>query len=193
MAFKLIPAIYDVLKLNIENNPQCNIIPVNAALSDCRAELTQHSRSDGIMAHSLTSFTQLDEHATSLLEGGLSEQESEVVSTEMLDDYTSDITRLSAVHISVNGHEPEVVNGALGTMRKADIIQISCPYTREGKKYETRFLKSCNGTESGFSALAARRSSPVKAWETIMQNPWNIIPVLIERPEVLAVISAEEY
>lgn len=133
LAFELASDNFEVLKLNIANNPDLAIDAVRAALSDKFEDLTIHTRNERTMAHSLTSFTQLKEANTTLLSDGQSDNEMETIRTTRLDDYTRDIERLSAVHISVNGHEPEVVQGGIETAKKTDILRVSCPYSRDGR------------------------------------------------------------
>ena len=69
---------------------------------------------------------------------------------------------LSAVHISVNGHEPEVVKGGLETAAKAQIMRISCPYKRGGRLVRDLVLEALSerGIEvfgdSGAAVIAGR-------------------------------------
>jgi len=133
LAFELASDNLEVLRLNIANNPEFPIEGIRAALSDKLEDLTIHTRNERTMAHSLTSFTQLKEANTSLLAGGDTDKEVETVRTTLLDDYTKDVEQLSTVHISVNGHEPEVVLGGIETAKKTDIMRVSCPYSRDGR------------------------------------------------------------
>ena len=133
LAFELAADNFEVLKLNIANNPKVSIEPIRAALSDKIENLAIHTRNERTMAHSLTSFNKLKEAASSLAGNNQMGEREETIRTSLLDNYTQDVDRLSALHISVNGHEPEVVLGGLKTAKKADILRVSCPYSRDGK------------------------------------------------------------
>jgi FkbM family methyltransferase len=133
LAFELASDNLEVLRLNVANNSRFDIRPIRAALSDTIEDLTIHTRNERTMAHSLTNFNKLEEASTSLLTGGQMDKEVETIRTSLLDDYTQDVDRLSAVHISVNGHEPEVVLGGIDTAKKTDILRVSCPYSRDGR------------------------------------------------------------
>lgn len=162
LAFELASDNLDVLNLNIANNPGVTIEPIRAALSDRFEELTIHTRNERTMAHSLTSFSKLKEASTPLLAGNQSDSEGETIRTSLLDDYTRDVDQLSAVHISVNGHEPEVVLGGIETASKADILRVSCPYSRDGRPIRDIVIDSfsSNGIEvfgiSGAAVIAGR-------------------------------------
>ncbi len=162
LAFELASDNLEVLKMNIANNSAFPIEAIRAALSDKIENLTIHTRNERTMAHSLTSFTQLKEANTSLLEGGQFDKEMGTIRTTLLDDYTDDVEKLSAVHISVNGHEPEVVLGGIETARKSDILRVSCPYSRDGRKVRDMVIEGFqgNGIEvfgiSGAAVVAGR-------------------------------------
>lgn len=129
LAFELAGDTFEVLRKNAKANPSLNIRPIRAALSDRRDNMTMFTRDERTMAHSLTSFSELREANEGLL---TRDQAEETIETTLLDDYTAEFDRLSAVHISVNGHETEVVRGGLETARKADILRVSAPYDHKG-------------------------------------------------------------
>jgi FkbM family methyltransferase len=131
LAFEMDADNFEVLKLNASNNPQCMITPIRAALSDRKAPIPLHTRNRKTMAHSLTHFSALSELNRPLKGKGQNRDDGQTIETSLLDDYTKNEKRLSAVHISVNGHEPEVLAGGLETARKADILRVSCPYSRD--------------------------------------------------------------
>lgn len=133
LAFELASDNLEVLKKNIALNPDFRVEAIRAALSDKVTQMKIQTRNERTMAHSLTAFTDLSVADTSLLHGGYRNLDGESIETSLLDDYTKDFDRLSAVHISVNGHEPEVVAGAIETARKTDILRVSCPYSRNGR------------------------------------------------------------
>jgi len=133
LAFELATENFEVLKLNIANNPSLSIKPIQAALSDQRVQTTIHTRNPKTMAHSLNNFETLKEQNTSLLGDTNQNWENGQVTTEFLDDFTVDYPSFSAVHISVNGHEPEVIGGGTKTIQKAKILRVSCPYQRDGR------------------------------------------------------------
>ena len=163
LAFELASDNIEVLKKNIANNPSFRIEAIRAALSDSSEDLTIHTRNERTMAHSLTSFTELKEANTGLLASGQVNTEGETVRTTLLDDYTKDVDELSAVHVSVNGHEPEVVNGGIMTAQKADILRVSCPYSRSGRPIREMVIESFtkNGVEvfgiSGAAVVAGKK------------------------------------
>lgn len=131
LAFEMESDNYAVLEKNVALNPRFKIKPFKRALSDHTSIMAINTRNKRTMAHSLTSFQSLKERNTSLLSDG-KENNIESVHTDLLDDLTSEYQKFSAVHISVNGHEPEVSLGSLKTLQRTDIIRISCPYIREG-------------------------------------------------------------
>ncbi|HEV2524075.1 MAG TPA: hypothetical protein VGU44_02960, partial [Gammaproteobacteria bacterium] len=114
-------------------NPKYKLRPFEIALSDSVTEMNLNVRNERTMAYSLTNFERLKEEKTTLLRSKDDQALYKSVKTCLLDDFTKDYNEISAVHISVNGHEPEVTAGALNTLRKADIIRISCPYKRDEK------------------------------------------------------------
>ena len=131
LAFEMVEENVHVLEQNARNNPQRKIRPIHAALSDRHAQLAMNTRNEQSMAHSLAHFNTLKEANTSLLSGGEMEISGQTVSAVPLDDFTRSYDEISALHISVNGYEPEVTMGARGTIRKSDIVRISCPYRRD--------------------------------------------------------------
>lgn len=141
LAFELEDQNFELLGRNVALNAQYDIRPIQAALSDERIACPVQTRNVRSMAHSLESFDQLKERNTQLTDsrmGGAQQRmdaipaQTEVVqvNTSLLDDYTSGMDSLSAVHISVNGHECEVLRGGSATAEKADILRISCPYKK---------------------------------------------------------------
>lgn len=169
LAFELASDNLEVLKLNIANNPSVTIEPIRAALSAKNEELTIQTRNERTMAHSLTSFQQLKEVNTPLVTGGQKENKGEKISSTLLDDYTTGADTISAVHISVNGHEPEVVLGGIETAKKADILRVSCPYSRDGRPIREMVINSFanNGIEvfgvSGAAVIAGKRKADYHA------------------------------
>lgn len=163
LAFELAPENYEVLKRNVKNNPDLQVETFRAALSDKREKLVIHTRNERTMAHSLTNFEGLKEADTSLLNAGDANMVGDEVETILLDDVTMKYDRLSAVHISVNGHEPEVVKGAKETARKADILRVSCPYSRDGKPIFDLVVEQFNDFgvkvfgKSGAAVIAGRK------------------------------------
>lgn len=133
LAFELESTNFEVLERNVANNPGLPVRPIRAALSDRAIEMRIHTRNERTMAHSLSSFETLHEKNTSLLGTGEQSHKRGIVTTRLLDEFTGSMRSLSAVHVSVNGHEPEVLGGAHETLRKADIVRVSCPYVREGR------------------------------------------------------------
>lgn len=133
LAFELEATNFEVLERNVALNPHLPVRPIRAALSDRAAEMRIHTRNERTMAHSLSNFETLHEKNTSLLGTGEQDHERGAVTTRLLDEFTGSMRVLSAVHVSVNGHEPEVLGGAHETLRKADIVRVSCPYAREGR------------------------------------------------------------
>lgn len=128
LAFEIESDNFGVLQLNVENNPDLDINPIKAALSDTETTMSVDTRNARTMAHSLTPFDQLKEANISLASSADETSTQSIVTTHLLDEFTRDMDLLSAVHISVNGHEPQVCGGAIETLRKSDIIRVSCPY-----------------------------------------------------------------
>ena len=133
LAFELEAENFEVLERNAANNADLRVRPIRAALSDRRVEMRIQTRNEKTMAHSLSSFDTLHEKGTSLLGTGEANHERETVTTQLLDEFTGSMPALSAVHVSVNGHEPEVLGGAQETLKKSDIVRVSCPYKRDGR------------------------------------------------------------
>ncbi len=133
LAFEVASDNFHVLKKNAALNPASKLRPFEVALSDIPREMKLNVRNERTMAYSLTNFELLKEEKTSLLEKKDPPASYKSVQTCLLDDFTKDYNEISSVHISVNGHEPEVTAGALNTLKKTDIIRISCPYKRDEK------------------------------------------------------------
>lgn len=133
LAFELDSDNFAVLQQNVANNPQFQVEAIRAALSDQTKNVTIHTRNERTMAHSLTNFHQLKEANTALLDGGQENKEGHEVQTTLLDSYTREIKTISAVHVSVNGHEPEVVRGGIQTAKRSSILRVSCPYSRDNR------------------------------------------------------------
>lgn len=115
LAIELDDENFDVLKKNIKlNNKQ--IIPVKAALSKNSGEILEmYTRNSKTMAHSLNDFSELKE-ANQLLAKQNSASVKKIT-TITLDELVKDYKKFSVVHISVNGHEPEVVKGGINVLK----------------------------------------------------------------------------
>ena len=169
LAFELASDNYDVLRLNIANNPKSNVTPIRAALSDQRVNMSVNTRNERTMAHSLNVFSSLKEQNTSLLTNDESNRITDTVKTDLLDDYTDGMEALSAVHISVNGHEPEVVRGGNRTAAKTEILRISCPYKRDDRMVRDLVIQelTAQGVEvfgiSGAAVIAGREQGDYHA------------------------------
>ena len=133
LAFEVASDNFHVLKRNVALNPAYKLCPFEIALSDVSRDMKLNVRNERTMAYSLTNFELLKEEKTSLLEKKDVQASYKSVQTCLLDNFTKDYNEISTVHISVNGHEPEVTTGALNTLKKTDIIRISCPYKRDEK------------------------------------------------------------
>lgn len=157
LAFELSESIFDLLVHNLSLNPQFDIRPYNCALSDKSETLTAFTLNPKSMANSLTSFRGLQEKHTALQQASDEDVMSGTVKAERLDDLTREFQEVSCLHISVNGHEPEVLLGGLETARRADIIRISAPYDRDGNPVRDlviQHLKSAGVPVFGISGAA---------------------------------------
>lgn len=141
LCFELLPEIFTALERNVARNPSFDIRPFCCALSDKRVSMPAFTRDQKSMANSLTSFGALKEWNTALGAESQVSQETQVVTTELLDDYTKDAERISCLHISVNGHEPEVLAGGGDTARRAEILRISAPYNRDDQPVRELVIK----------------------------------------------------
>lgn len=127
---------YELLELNISENSHLNVRGLQVALSDVSGSAPMFSREAGSMAQSLEKFQNLKEGAAPLLSDNTKADDYppngdlETVEKETLDENFPE-GDFDAIHISVNGHEPEVVRGATGVLRRARLIRISCPYLRD--------------------------------------------------------------
>jgi len=137
LAFELLPDIFRLLERNVAANPSLNIRPVRCALSNTIATVPVFTRDEKTMANSLTDFASLKEANTALLSGSGKDETGgqgyEYITTELLDDHTREGGPISCLHISVNGHEPEVIGGGKRTAKEARILRVSAPYRRDGQ------------------------------------------------------------
>ena len=115
--------------MNININKLKNIIKgFKVGLSDNIQESIIYTRQKKTMAHSLEKFDQLSEANSKI---GLNSF-GQVIKTQLLNNYTKKFRKISALHISVNGHEHRVVNGSINTIKKTSKLRIACPYNLNG-------------------------------------------------------------
>lgn len=177
LAFEVASDNFYVLKRNAALNPQAHLRPLEVALSDGPREMKLNVRNERTMAYSLTNFERLKEENTSLLRGEDQQTPYKSIQTCLLDDFTKDYAEISAVHISVNGHEPEVTTGAINTLRKTDIIRISCPYKRDDKPVfdiVSEILSKANIGVFGKSGAAVVAGTSLGDYHIEKPKPWII-------------------
>jgi FkbM family methyltransferase len=177
LAFEIASDNFHILKLNAALNPASKLRPLEIALSDSPREMTLNVRNERTMAYSLTNFESLKEEKTPLLEGTSHQALPKSVQTCLLDDFTKDYKELSAVHISVNGHEPEVTTGAIDTLRKTDIMRISCPYKRNEKAVfdiVADILRKADINVFGKSGAAVIAGTSLGHYHIEKERPWIV-------------------
>ena len=120
---------FNIFNINIHINKLQNIIKSHkVGLSDNIKKSIMYTRQKKTMAHSLEKFDQLSEANSKI---GLNSS-GQVIETQLLDNYTKKYKKISALHISVNGHEHQVVNGSINTIKKTSKIRVACPYNLNG-------------------------------------------------------------
>lgn len=154
---------FELLSLNCSVNNQINIIPVLSGLSDSfNLKSFSHRRSPD-MANSLVETISERGRNVDINHGRLDNIEHFVSITTLdleMERILSSNEFIEVIHISVNGHEPEVLKGGINLLKRAKTIRIVAPYSRDKEQvYDIckRIL-----TDKGFH-IAGRNQSALLA------------------------------
>ncbi|MDC1497503.1 hypothetical protein N8143_05860 [Pelagibacteraceae bacterium] len=135
LGFEIDDENFDVFNINIKKNKLCDVVKgYKIGLSDEEKILTIYTRQKKTMAHSLEQFENLNENEIKLSFNNKNKIKKNIlkIKTHMLDNYTNNYSSISALHVSVNGHEHKVVKGSKKTINKTKKVRISCPYKLNG-------------------------------------------------------------
>jgi len=135
LGFEIDDENFDVFNINIKKNKLCDVVKgYKIGLSDEEKILTIYTRQKKTMAHSLEQFENLNENKIKPSFNNKNKIKKDIsnIKTQLLDNYTNNYSSISALHISVNGHEHKVVKGSKKTINKAKKIRVACPYKLNG-------------------------------------------------------------
>jgi len=123
---------YKLLKKNIEANDLKNMFPIQEAVDFTSRNTTLYTRDKQSMAHGLKSFESIDD--PSAIDRKQVNNFTKEVRTLSLDDLFSKyaIEKVDNMHVSVTGHEIEVLNGINIILPQLKKIRVSCPYKTDG-------------------------------------------------------------
>ncbi len=154
---------FELLALNSSINSEINIIPVLGGLSDnCNLKMLSH-RSSPDMANSLEKTISERGRNVDVNHGQVKNIEHYISITTLdreMNRILSPDEFLEVIHISVNGHEPEVLKGGINLLKRAKTIRVVAPYSR-GKEPVYDICKSIL-VEHGFD-IAGRNQSALLA------------------------------
>jgi FkbM family methyltransferase len=115
---------YQLQEKSISKNGLESIIStVNCALSDQEGEMTVMTRAKGSMGHSLTDFDGFGDNLN-----------HSIVQTRRLDNVFTElgIDYIDSLHVSVNGHELQVLEGLGDYVSKVGVFCVMAPYSVNG-------------------------------------------------------------
>jgi len=122
---------YKLLKKNIEENNLKNMIPIQEAVDFTSRTATLYTRGPQSMSHGLKNFENIEDPA--LISANWTSYRKEVATITMdalFKKYA--IEKVDNMHISVTGHEIEVLNGINAILPKLKKVRVSCPYKTDG-------------------------------------------------------------
>lgn len=124
---------FELLQKNVVANNINNFTAIQAAVDSVPRTATLYSRDRKSMAHGLRKFEDIeDPSAIDRIHNRT--QFTKEVSTTTLDQIFSqcDIDRVDNMHISVTGHEIEVLKGINDILPRLSTLRVSCPYKSDG-------------------------------------------------------------
>jgi len=123
---------FELLKKNVEINHLENMIPIQEAVDYTSRIATLYTRNKKSMAHGLKPFESIED--PSFGSGKNATNFSKSVQTITMDDLFAkcSIEKVDNMHISVTGHEIEVLNGMNKILPLLKKIRVSCPYSTDG-------------------------------------------------------------
>lgn len=137
LAFEIDEQNYELLKKNIKLNKMENsITPICCALSDRIEELTLYTQEQGTMGHSLTHFQGTGNPTASSIQNPSIRK----VQTKLLGDELKKqgFNRVDCLHVSVNGHEAEVLNGLQEYCKNVGVYRVTCIFKKDGVLVEDK-------------------------------------------------------
>jgi FkbM family methyltransferase len=123
---------FGLLKKNAEANNLKNFIPIQEAVDSIGRTATLYTRNKKSMAHGLRSFESIED--PSMMGGKNSTNFVQSVVTITMDDLFKkyDIEKVDNMHVSVTGHEVEVLKGINSILPQLKKVRVSCPYSTKG-------------------------------------------------------------
>lgn len=122
----------ELLKKNVEMNHLENMVPIQEAVDYTSRIATLYTRNKKSMAHGLKPFESIED--PSFGSGKNATRFTKSVQTITMDDLFTkySIEKVDTMHISVTGHEIEVLNGMNTILPVLKKIRVSCPYSTKG-------------------------------------------------------------
>ena len=122
---------YKLLKRNIEVNHLKNIFPIQEAVDFTSRTATLYTRRPQSMSHGLKNFKDIED--PTILTANWTSYRKEVATITMDDLFKKyAIEKVDNMHISVTGHEIEVLNGINTILPQLKKVRVSCPYKTNG-------------------------------------------------------------
>ncbi len=123
---------FKLLKKNIEANNIKNLIAIQEAIDIKPRVTTLYTRDKKSMAHGLKMFEAIEDPSS--IDKNQVSKLTKTVNTITMDMLFEkyNIDRVDNLHISVTGHEIEVLQGINEILPKLKIIRVSCPYYTKG-------------------------------------------------------------
>lgn len=123
---------YQLLQKNIEANNLSNMVAFQEAIDSTSRTATLYTRDKQSMAHGLKSFEAIED--PSAIDRKQANNFTKEVNTLSMDDLFKKygIEKVDNMHISVTGHEIEVLNGINTILPQLKKLRVSCPYKTNG-------------------------------------------------------------
>lgn len=124
---------YKLLQKNVEANNLKNMIAIQEAVDATSRVTTLYSRDRRSMAHGLRSFESIEDPSAIDRKNNVTQFMKEVTSItldSLFDKYKID--DVNVMHISVTGHETEVLKGIHSILPNLKTVRVSCPYRTDG-------------------------------------------------------------
>ncbi len=141
---------FSMLKRNIElNGLEDRITPVLGALSNKVEKITLYTQEHGTMAHSLTMYESTGNPTAPSIKNPTVREVNTFLLGQDLKERGYD--RVDCLHVSVNGHEAEVVAG-LGSMAdKIGVYRVVCVFKKDGVSVEDKIKQYFSNNQILFS------------------------------------------
>lgn len=123
---------FRLLKKNIEENNLSNMLAIQEGIDSTSRIATLYTRNKQSMAHGLRSFESIEDPGA-IATKNLNRVTCQVQTLTMDDLFKKyNIEKVDNMHISVTGHEVEVLNGINSILPVMKKVRVSCPYKTDG-------------------------------------------------------------